>query len=289
MPTCPWRIVGLHLSPESLRRRSSADLQPEIFHRGFDVETAPEGPTLHAPANTSNPCSSGVVLAGGRSLPHATRVRCRSGSGRSRRSPSGSSDLVSWGRGPAGLALGLGASEGFHLRGGGRVGGQEGTSSRIRKLPGFPTGIRGRGNSQAGHCAGDQGSVPSSPVRAWDQPALRRGGTWRVRLSASGTRGGPDTSSWPRARTTGGWASRMLSQSRERLSIYAATRDRGRPVQTIRVVVVGAGNPPPGAMFLSREIQGGRPRRPGGGLGKNMIQLSYITTRIASAHNIEVL
>ena len=287
MPTSPLRIVGSTFSPESLRLREFA-ARNRIFHQWIDVETAPEGPTLMR-LHHIDPSQLPVVLAGDDVFPHATPGALSEMLGLTIQSiPERQFDLVVVGAGPAGLAASVyGASEGLStlVVEAVAVGGQAGTSSRIENYLGFPTGISGGDlASRALLQAIKFGAQLTSPCVATGLTS--DGGHLAVRLSD-----GTDVGGRALLVATGAHYRRLgipeLSQFEDAGVYYAATETEAHQCTGSRVVVVGAGNSAgQAAMFLSRRSKEVVLVVRGGDLGKNMS--SYLTTRIASAPNIEV-
>jgi thioredoxin reductase (NADPH) len=287
MPTSPLRIVGSTFSPESLRLREFA-ARNRIFHQWIDVETAPEGPTLMR-LHHIDPSQLPVVLAGDDVFPHATPGALSELLGLTIQSiPERQFDLVVVGAGPAGLAASVyGASEGLStlVVEAVAVGGQAGTSSRIENYLGFPTGISGGDlASRALLQAIKFGAQLTSPCVATGLTS--DGGHLAVRLSD-----GTDVGGRALLVATGAHYRRLgipeLPQFEDAGVYYAATETEAHECTGSRVVVVGAGNSAgQAAMFLSRRSKEVVLVVRGGDLGKNMS--SYLTTRIASASNIEV-
>lgn len=287
MPTSPLRIVGSTFSPESLRLREFA-ARNRIFHQWIDVETAPEWPALMR-LHHIDPSQLPVVLAGEEVLPQATPGALSELLGLTIQSiPERQFDLVVVGAGPAGLAASVyGASEGLStlVVEAVAVGGQAGTSSRIENYLGFPTGISGGDlASRALLQAIKFGAQLTSPCVATGLTS--DGGHLAVRLSD-----GTDVGGRALIVATGAHYRRLdipeLPQFEDAGVYYAATETEAHQCTGSRVVVVGAGNSAgQAAMFLSRRSREVVLVVRGGDLGKNMS--SYLTTRIASASNIEV-
>jgi thioredoxin reductase (NADPH) len=287
LPASPLRIIGSTFSPESLRLREFA-ARNRIFHQWIDVETAPEGPALMR-LHAIDPSQLPVVLAGEEVLPHATPGALSELLGLTIQSiPERQFDLVVVGAGPAGLAASVyGASEGLStlVVEAVAVGGQAGTSSRIENYLGFPTGISGGDlASRALLQAIKFGAQLTSPCVATGLTS--DGGHLAVRLSD-----GTDVGGRALLVATGAHYRRLgipeLSQFEDAGVYYAATETEAHQCTGSRVVVVGAGNSAgQAAMFLSRRSREVVLAVRGGDLGKNMS--SYLTTRIASAPNIEV-
>ncbi|TMK50947.1 MAG: cyclic nucleotide-binding domain-containing protein [Actinobacteria bacterium] len=287
MPASPLRIVGSTFSPESLRLREFA-ARNRIFHQWIDVETAPEWPALMR-LHAIDPSQLPVVLAGDEVLPQATPGALSELLGLTIQSiPERQFDLVVVGAGPAGLAASVyGASEGLStlVVEAIAVGGQAGTSSRIENYLGFPTGISGGDlASRALLQAIKFGAQLTSPCVATGLTS--DGGHLAVRLSD-----GTDVGGRALLVATGAHYRRLgipeLAQFEDAGVYYAATETEAQQCNGARIVVVGAGNSAgQAAMFLSRRSREVVLVVRGGDLGKNMS--SYLTTRIASAPNIEV-
>ncbi len=287
MPTSPLRIVGSTFSPESLRLREFA-ARNRIFHQWIDVETAPEWPALMR-LHHIDPSQLPVVLAGDEVLPQATPGALSEMLGLTIQSiPERQFDLVVVGAGPAGLAASVyGASEGLStlVVEAVAVGGQAGTSSRIENYLGFPTGISGGDLANRALLQAIKfGAQLSSPCVATSLTS--DGGHLAVRLSD-----GTDVGGRALLVATGAHYRRLdipeLAQFEDAGVYYAATETEAQQCSGARIVVVGAGNSAgQAAMFLSRRSREVVLVVRGGDLGKNMS--SYLTTRIASAPNIEV-
>ena len=287
MPASPLRIVGSTFSPESLRLREFA-ARNRIFHQWIDVETAPEWPALMR-LHAIDPSQLPVVLAGDEVLPQATPGALSELLGLTIQSiPERQFDLVVVGAGPAGLAASVyGASEGLStlVVEAIAVGGQAGTSSRIENYLGFPTGISGGDlASRALLQAIKFGAQLTSPCVATGLTS--DGGHLAVRLSD-----GTDVGGRALLVATGAHYRRLdipeLAKFEDAGVYYAATETEAQQCNGARIVVVGAGNSAgQAAMFLSRRSREVVLVVRGGDLGKNMS--SYLTTRIASAPNIEV-
>jgi len=287
MPASPLRIVGSTFSPESLRLREFA-ARNRIFHQWIDVETAPEWPALMR-LHHIDPSQLPVVLAGDEVLPQATPGALSEMLGLTIQSiPERQFDLVVVGAGPAGLAASVyGASEGLStlVVEAVAVGGQAGTSSRIENYLGFPTGISGGDLANRALLQAIKfGAQLSSPCVATSLTS--DGGHLAVRLSD-----GTDVGGRALLVATGAHYRRLdipeLAQFEDAGVYYAATETEAQQCSGARIVVVGAGNSAgQAAMFLSRRSREVVLVVRGGDLGKNMS--SYLTTRIASAPNIEV-
>src|SRR6266480_952948 len=287
MPTSPLRIVGSTFSPESLRLREFA-ARNRIFHQWIDVETAPEWPALMR-LHHVDPSQLPVVLAGDEVLPQATPGALSEMLGLTIQSiPERQFDLVVVGAGPAGLAASVyGASEGLStlVVEAVAVGGQAGTSSGIENYLGFPTGISGGDLANRALLQAIKfGAQLSSPCVATSLTS--DGGHLAVRLSD-----GTDVGGRALLVATGAHYRRLdipeLAQFEDAGVYYAATETEAQQCSGARIVVVGAGNSAgQAAMFLSRRSREVVLVVRGGDLGKNMS--SYLTTRIASAPNIEV-
>jgi thioredoxin reductase (NADPH) len=287
MPASPLRIIGSTFSPESLRLREFA-ARNRIFHQWIDVETAPEWPALMR-LHAIDPSQLPVVLAGDEVLPLATPGALSELLGLTIQSiPERQFDLVVVGAGPAGLAACVyGASEGLStlVVEAVAVGGQAGTSSRIENYLGFPTGIPGGELANRALLQAIKfGAQLTSPCVATGLTS--DGGHLAVRLSD-----GTDVGGRALIVATGAHYRRLgipeLSQFEDAGVYYAATETEAQQCTGTRVVVVGAGNSAgQAAMFLSRRSREVVLVVRGGDLAKNMS--SYLTTRIASAPNIEV-
>jgi thioredoxin reductase (NADPH) len=287
MPASPLRIIGSTFSPESLRLREFA-ARNRIFHQWIDVETAPEWPALMR-LHAIDPSQLPVVLAGDEVLPLATPGALSELLGLTIQSiPERQFDLVVVGAGPAGLAACVyGASEGLStlVVEAVAVGGQAGTSSRIENYLGFPTGIPGGELANRALLQAIKfGAQLTSPCVAIGLTS--DGGHLAVRLSD-----GTDVGGRALIVATGAHYRRLgipeLSQFEDAGVYYAATETEAQQCTGTRVVVVGAGNSAgQAAMFLSRRSREVVLVVRGGDLAKNMS--SYLTTRIASAPNIEV-
>lgn len=287
MPASPLRIIGSTFSPESLRLREFA-ARNRIFHQWIDVETAPEWPALMR-LHAIDPSQLPVVLAGDEVLPLATPGALSELLGLTIQSiPERQFDLVVVGAGPAGLAACVyGASEGLStlVVEAVAVGGQAGTSSRIENYLGFPTGIPGGELANRALLQAIKfGAQLTSPCVAIGLTS--DGGHLAVRLSD-----GTDVGGRALIVATGAHYRRLgipeLSQFEDAGVYYAATETEAQQCTGTRVVVVGAGNSAgQAAMFLSRRSREVVLVVRGSDLAKNMS--SYLTTRIASAPNIEV-
>ena len=263
MPASPLRIVGSTFSPESLRLREFA-ARNRIFHQWIDVETAPEWPALMR-LHHIDPSQLPVVLAGDEVLPQAT--------------PGALSEML-------GLTIQSIPERQFDLVVEAvAVGGQAGTSSRIENYLGFPTGISGGDLANRALLQAIKfGAQLSSPCVATSLTS--DGGHLAVRLSD-----GTDVGGRALLVATGAHYRRLdipeLAQFEDAGVYYAATETEAQQCSGARIVVVGAGNSAgQAAMFLSRRSREVVLVVRGGDLGKNMS--SYLTTRIASAPNIEV-
>jgi thioredoxin reductase (NADPH) len=287
MPTSPLRIIGSTFSPESLRLREFA-ARNRIFHQWIDVETAPEWPALMR-LHAIDPSQLPVVLAGDDVFPLATPGALSEMLGLTIQSiPERQFDLVVVGAGPAGLAASVyGASEGLStlVVEAVAVGGQAGTSSRIENYLGFPTGISGGELANRALLQAIKfGAQLTSPCVAIGLTS--DGGHLAVRLSD-----GTDVGGRALIVATGAHYRRLgipeLSQFEDAGVYYAATETEAQQCTGSRVVVVGAGNSAgQAAMYLSRRSREVVLVVRGADLAKNMS--SYLTTRIASAPNIEV-
>jgi thioredoxin reductase (NADPH) len=137
------RIVGDHWDPVSFQLRDALERNnvPYAFH---DRDSA-EGAELLQQLDQV-PDNPVVFLADGQVLTSYTEADIAEALGAPVRPKRGSYDLVVVGAGPAGLSAAVyGASEGLStlLLEGTAMGGQAGTSSRIRNFLGFPAGVSG--------------------------------------------------------------------------------------------------------------------------------------------------
>jgi thioredoxin reductase (NADPH) len=137
------RIVGDHWDPVSFEVRDGLkrnDVPYAFYDRG-----SPEGATLLQRLDDV-PGNPVIFLADGRVLTSYTRADIAEAVGAQIRPRLGAYDLVVVGAGPAGLSAAVyGASEGLStlVLESTAIGGQAGTSSRIRNFLGFPAGISG--------------------------------------------------------------------------------------------------------------------------------------------------
>jgi thioredoxin reductase (NADPH) len=137
------RIVGDHWDPRSFGVRDALernDVPYAFYDRG-----SPEGAELLQQLDDV-PGNPVIFLVGGRALTSYTRADVAEAVGAQVRPRLGAYDLVVVGAGPAGLSAAVyGASEGLStlVLEGTAIGGQAGTSSRIRNFLGFPAGISG--------------------------------------------------------------------------------------------------------------------------------------------------
>lgn len=139
------RIVGRRLDPiaHELREALTRNGVPYTF---LD-EHSPRGAELLAGVPARNPDLPVLFLRDGRVLTDYTRAEVAEAMGAHTSPQRSSYDLVVVGAGPAGLAAAVyGASEGLSTLVVERqaMGGQAGTSSRIRNYLGFPRGIPGQ-------------------------------------------------------------------------------------------------------------------------------------------------
>ncbi len=137
------RIVGDHWDPHSFELRDA--LERNNIPYGFYDRDSPEGAELLRQLDQV-PDNPVVFLADGRVLTSYTRADVAEAVGAQVRPRLDAYDLVVVGAGPAGLSAAVyGASEGLStlVLEGTAMGGQAGTSSRIRNFLGFPSGISG--------------------------------------------------------------------------------------------------------------------------------------------------
>src|SRR6266487_4485785 len=137
------RIVGDHWDPHSFELRDA--LERNNVPYGFYDRDSPEGAELLRQLDQV-PDNPVVFLADGRVLTSYTRADVAEAVGAQVRPRLDAYDLVVVGAGPAGLSAAVyGASEGLStlVLEGTAMGGQAGTSSRIRNFLGFPSGISG--------------------------------------------------------------------------------------------------------------------------------------------------
>jgi thioredoxin reductase (NADPH) len=137
------RIVGDHWDPRSFEVRDALernDVPYAFYDRG-----SPEGTELLQQLDQV-PGNPVIFLADGRVLTSYTRADVAAAVGAQVRPSRNAYDLVVVGAGPAGLSAAVyGASEGLStlVLESTAIGGQAGTSSRIRNFLGFPAGISG--------------------------------------------------------------------------------------------------------------------------------------------------
>jgi len=137
------RVVGDHWDPVSFELRDA--LERNNVPYAFYDRDSPEGSELlqHLDEVPDNPV---VFLADGRVLTSYTQADIAEALGAPVRPKLDAYDLVVVGAGPAGLSAAVyGASEGLStlVLESTAMGGQAGTSSRIRNFLGFPTGVSG--------------------------------------------------------------------------------------------------------------------------------------------------
>ena len=137
------RVVGDHWDPRSFEVRDGLkrnDVPYAFYDRG-----SPEGAKLLQQLDQV-PGNPVIFLADGRVLTSYTRADVAAAVGAQVRPSRNAYDLVVVGAGPAGLSAAVyGASEGLStlVLESTAIGGQAGTSSRIRNFLGFPAGISG--------------------------------------------------------------------------------------------------------------------------------------------------
>jgi thioredoxin reductase (NADPH) len=139
------RVVGRRLDPVAHELREALDLNGIPF--SFVDEDAPEGAELLSSVPDRNPDRPVLFLRDGRVLTDYTRADIAEAVGAHTVPQQACYDLVVVGAGPAGMAAAVyGASEGLATLVVERtaMGGQAGTSSRIRNYLGFPRGVSGR-------------------------------------------------------------------------------------------------------------------------------------------------
>jgi len=137
------RIVGDHWDPVSFELRDG--LERNSVPYAFYDRGSPKGAELLQQLDDI-PGNPVIFLAGGRVLTSYTRADVAAAAGAQVRPRLGAYDLVVVGAGPAGLSAAVyGASEGLStlVLESTAIGGQAGTSSRIRNFLGFPAGISG--------------------------------------------------------------------------------------------------------------------------------------------------
>ena len=137
------RIVGDHWDPVSFEVRDG--LKRNSVPYAFYDRGSPEGAKLLQQLDDV-PGNPVIFLADGRVLTSYTRAEVAAAVGAQVRPRLGAYDLVVVGAGPAGLSAAVyGASEGLStlVLESTAIGGQAGTSSRIRNFLGFPAGISG--------------------------------------------------------------------------------------------------------------------------------------------------
>ena len=137
------RIVGDHWDPRSFGVRDA--LERNSVPYAFYDRGSPAGAELLQQLDDV-PGNPVIFLAGGRVLTSYTRAEVAAAVGAQVRPRLGAYDLAVVGAGPAGLSAAVyGASEGLStlVLESTAIGGQAGTSSRIRNFLGFPAGISG--------------------------------------------------------------------------------------------------------------------------------------------------
>jgi thioredoxin reductase (NADPH) len=137
------RIVGGRWHPVSYELRDA--LERNNVPYGFYDRDSPEGAELLRQLDEV-PDHPVIFLPDGRVLTSYTRAEIAEAAGAQVRPKRGAYDLVVMGAGPAGLSAAVyGASEGLStlVLESTAMGGQAGTSSRIRNFLGFPSGISG--------------------------------------------------------------------------------------------------------------------------------------------------
>ncbi len=137
------RIVGDHWDPVSFQLRDA--LERNNVPYAFYDRDSPEGAELLRQLDQV-PDNPVVFLADGRVLTSYTEADIAEALGAPVRPKRGAYDLVVVGAGPAGLSAAVyGASEGLStlMLESTAMGGQAGTSSRIRNFLGFPSGVSG--------------------------------------------------------------------------------------------------------------------------------------------------
>jgi thioredoxin reductase (NADPH) len=137
------RIVGGRWHPVSYELRDA--LERNNVPYGFYDRDSPEGAELLRQLDEV-PDHPVIFLPDGRMLTSYTQADIAEAAGAQVRPKRGAYDLVVMGAGPAGLSAAVyGASEGLStlVLENVAMGGQAGTSPRIRNFPGFPSGISG--------------------------------------------------------------------------------------------------------------------------------------------------
>ena len=137
------RIVGDHWDPVSFELRDA--LKRNNVPYAFYDRDSPEGAELLGQLDQV-PDNPVIFLADGRVLTSYTRAEIAEAAGAQVRPKLESYDLIVVGAGPAGLSAAVyGASEGLStlVLESTAMGGQAGTSSRIRNFLGFPAGVSG--------------------------------------------------------------------------------------------------------------------------------------------------
>jgi thioredoxin reductase (NADPH) len=137
------RIVGDHWDPVSFELRDA--LKRNNVPYAFYDRDSPEGAEMLGQLDQV-PDNPVIFLADERVLTSYTRAEVAEAAGAQVRPRHGSYDLVVVGAGPAGLSAAVyGASEGLStlVLESTAMGGQAGTSSRIRNFLGFPAGVSG--------------------------------------------------------------------------------------------------------------------------------------------------
>jgi thioredoxin reductase (NADPH) len=287
------RVVGERLSARSHEIRDL--LGRNVIPSGFYPADSEDGRALLDHAGAAAATLPVIILFNGRVLENPSNVEVAEALGISTRPASGRYDLAVIGAGPAGLAAAVyGASEGLStlLLEPEAIGGQAGTSSRIRNYLGFPNGVSGedlavRAFTQAWNFGAEY--VYGNPATG-----LRAEGTERVVTVA----GGSEIRSRAVVVATGMSYRRLGIPALEALTnvgvFYGAATSEAKAMKDREVFVVGGANSAGQAAvhlagYAAKVTMLIRGRSLADSMSEYLVKQIVSTANIAVRHGVEVV
>lgn len=280
------RVIGLGRSAEAHLVRDHLSRSPVPY--GYYAHDSADGRRLLQEFHLEATRLPIVILHDGRVFVQPAGTEIAAAIGARTRPASQTADVTIIGAGPAGLAAAVyGASEGLHtvILDGDAVGGQAGTSSKIRNYLGFPRGVSGHNLATRAY---QQAMLFGAEVVVMNgATGLRVAGDRRIVTCADGS----EIASWAVVIATGVSYRRLAIPTIEALTgvgvFYGAAMSEAPAMKGQHVFVAGAGNSAgQTAIYLAKYAAQVTIVVRGDALAKSMSE--YLITEIAGTPNIDV-